>query len=64
MLCVQMRQVVRLLGQPEDCLLHAGIYTKKYFTKVKGGSGSTWRLREQSALSSLSEKVSFLINLI
>eukprot|EP00066_Takifugu_rubripes_P023103 XP_011612369.1 PREDICTED: homeodomain-interacting protein kinase 1-like [Takifugu rubripes] len=50
-----MRQVVQLLGQPEDCLLHAGIYTKKYFTKVKGPHGSMWRLKEQLSFTTVSE---------
>ncbi|XP_029683064.1 homeodomain-interacting protein kinase 2-like [Takifugu rubripes] len=51
-----MRQVVQLLGQPEDCLLHAGIYTKKYFTKVKGPHGSMWRLKEQLSFTTVSER--------
>ncbi|CAG07087.1 unnamed protein product [Tetraodon nigroviridis] len=57
-----MRQVVQLLGQPEDGLLHAGIYTKKYFIKVKRTNGSTWRLKDQSSLSSLSEKTAEVYN--
>ena len=47
MFCVQMRQVVQLLGQPEDCLLRAGIYTEKYFTQVERADGPTWRLKVQ-----------------
>lgn len=54
-----MRQVVQLLGQPEDCMLHAGIYTKKYFIKVKGPHGSMWRLKEQLSFATVSEVLPF-----
>ncbi|TWW61894.1 Zinc finger-containing protein 1 [Takifugu flavidus] len=40
-----MRQVVQLLGQPEDCLLRTGIYTEKYFTVMEGADGPMWRLK-------------------
>uniref|UniRef100_H3BZC1 Protein kinase domain-containing protein n=1 Tax=Tetraodon nigroviridis TaxID=99883 RepID=H3BZC1_TETNG len=34
-----MRQVVQLLGQPEDRLLHQGIHTRKYFLEEDGPDG-------------------------
>ncbi|XP_029681920.1 homeodomain-interacting protein kinase 2-like [Takifugu rubripes] len=40
-----MRQVVQLLGQPEDRLLRTGIYTEKYFTVMEGADGPMWRLK-------------------
>lgn len=43
--CLQMRQVVQLLGQPEDHLLHQGIHTKKYFVEEEGPDGPAWRLK-------------------
>lgn len=42
---LQMRQIVQLLGQPEDHLLCAGKYTRLYFTQVEASKGPTWRLK-------------------
>lgn len=42
---VQMRQIVQLLGQPEDHLLSAGKYTREYFTQVEASEGPVWRLK-------------------
>lgn len=44
-LCLQMRQIVQLLGQPDDRLLSAGKYTKKYFVHMDASQGSAWRLK-------------------
>lgn len=44
-LYLQMRQVIQLLGQPEDRLLRQGIHTRKYFLEEKGPDGSSWRLK-------------------
>lgn len=40
-----MRQVVQLLGQPEDHLLRQGIHTRKYFLEEEGPDGPAWRLK-------------------
>lgn len=42
---LQMRQIVQLLGQPEDHLLCDGKYTALYFTRVEASGGPTWRLK-------------------
>lgn len=48
-----MRQVVQLLGQPEDRLLHQGIHTRNYFLEEEGPDGPAWRLKVKiSALMS------------
>lgn len=44
-LCLQMRQIVQLLGQPDDKLLSAGMYTRKYFVPLDASEGSAWRLK-------------------
>ncbi|CAF97923.1 unnamed protein product [Tetraodon nigroviridis] len=40
-----MRQIVQLLGQPEDHLLSAGKYTREYFRQVEAPEGPAWRLK-------------------
>lgn len=42
---LQIRQIVQLVGQPEDHLLYAGKYTKEYFTQVEAPEGPAWRLK-------------------
>lgn len=44
-LCLQMTQIVQLLGQPDDKLLSAGKFTKKYFVHLDASEGSAWRLK-------------------
>ncbi|TWW62179.1 Homeodomain-interacting protein kinase 1 [Takifugu flavidus] len=52
------RQVVQLLGQPEDHLLCQGIYTRKYFLEEEGGDGPTWRLKTpEEYMSGTHEKI-------
>lgn len=51
MLCLQMRRIVELLGQPEDRLLFAGIYTEKFFMQEEAAGGKTWRLMVSLSLS-------------
>lgn len=40
-----MRQVVQLLGQPEDGSLCQGIHTRRYFMKEGGPGAPMWRLK-------------------
>lgn len=42
---LQMKYLVQLLGQPEDHLLKAGIYTNQFFSQVDESDGETWRLK-------------------
>ncbi|TNM88969.1 hypothetical protein fugu_005223 [Takifugu bimaculatus] len=54
----EVRQVVQLLGQPEDHLLCQGIYTRKYFLEEEGGDGPTWRLKTpEEYMSGTHEKI-------
>ena len=40
-----METMVQMLGQPEDHLLNAGIYSQQYFRKEEGSSSPGWKLR-------------------
>ncbi|XP_004075909.1 homeodomain-interacting protein kinase 1 isoform X1 [Oryzias latipes] len=46
-----MRRIVELLGQPEDRLLFAGIYTEKFFMQEEAAGGKTWRLMTEEEYS-------------
>lgn len=45
MFYLQMKYLVQLLGQPEDHLLKAGIYTNQFFSQVDEPNGQEWRLK-------------------
>ncbi|KAM6913422.1 homeodomain-interacting protein kinase 2-like [Lycodopsis pacificus] len=56
-----MKTVCHLLGQPEDHLLNAGMYTSQYFKRDYCSSNSRWRLKtakeymEESGIQTISE---------
>lgn len=56
---LQMRQIVQLLGQPEDHLLFAGKYTTEYFTQVEASGGPAWRLKVGLSSDFVSEIAKF-----
>lgn len=56
-LYLQMRQIVQLLGQPEDHLLCAGKYTREYFMQVEASEGPAWRLKVGLSSDFVSEMI-------
>ncbi|XP_034535443.1 uncharacterized protein LOC117810015 [Notolabrus celidotus] len=52
-----MKILIELFGQPEDHLLNAGVYTRKFFTKKdEGTDGPTWRLLTSEEYRTLTGK--------
>lgn len=55
----QMKCIVEVLGQPQDHLLNAGMYTHNFFKKVEGENEQTWRLMVELPVSHLFESSNF-----
>ncbi|KAF3837975.1 hypothetical protein F7725_009743 [Dissostichus mawsoni] len=46
-----------LVGQPGDHLLNNAMYTRKYFNRVQGKNGPTWRLKTQEEYSAATGEI-------
>lgn len=59
-----MKCIVEILGQPQDHLLNAGMYTHNFFIKVEGENEQTWRLMVELPVSNLFEMSNFTWTLL